>query len=93
MSTTIQLPSELVRELERRAADQGQELQQTVTELLRKGLDETRRESDFPPSTVMVDPKTGLPYIECRHAAKDMTPQRVADILLEQEATWHNEAR
>ena len=38
------------------------------------------------------DKKTGLPLIECEQAAApqdEMTPERVADILLAQEVEWH----
>jgi hypothetical protein len=93
MKTTVDLPADLVRDLERRAADRGQDLRETVTELLRQGLGAPQAENGSPRTTIKVHPKTGLPFIECQHPAKDMTPQRVADILLDQEATWHDEAR
>lgn len=93
MNTTIELPPDLVAALERRAADRGQNLKQTVTELLQQGLHEGPTNGDLPRSRIMVDPKTRLPYIECRHPATEVTSRLVADILLEQEATWHGEAR
>jgi hypothetical protein len=93
MNTTIELPPDLVAALERRAADRGQDLKQTVTELLQQGLHEGSTNGDLPRSRVMVDPKTGLPYVECRHSATEVTPRLVADILLEQEAISHREAR
>jgi hypothetical protein len=93
MSTTIDLPADLVRELERRAADRGQDLNETIAELLRTGLGAPQSESGLPRSTIKTHRKTGLPYIECLHPAKDLTPQRVADILLEQEVARHDEAR
>ena len=37
------------------------------------------------------DKKTGLLRIECKHVAvpeKEMTPERVAELLLEQEVNW-----
>jgi hypothetical protein len=44
---------------------------------------------------VTKDKTTGLALIECKHAAAphdEMTPERVADILLAQEAGWHHGA-
>jgi hypothetical protein len=41
------------------------------------------------------DKKTGLPLVECKQAASpqdELTPERVADILLAQEAGWHHAA-
>jgi hypothetical protein len=41
------------------------------------------------------DPKSGLPVIECKHAAspaEELTPERAANILLAQEVTWQREA-
>jgi hypothetical protein len=39
------------------------------------------------------DKQTGLAVIECQQAAaatEEITPQRVADLLLDQEAGWHH---
>jgi hypothetical protein len=39
---------------------------------------------------IKTHPQTGLPYVECPHEATDeMTPERVAEILLQQEVGWH----
>jgi hypothetical protein len=38
MTTTLELPDDLMREVTRRAAQEGQDLKQTVAQLLRKGL-------------------------------------------------------
>jgi hypothetical protein len=51
--------------------------------------------TDADDPVVTTDPKTGLPLIECRRAAnpdEEMTPERVAEILLAQEVGWFHEA-
>jgi hypothetical protein len=45
--------------------------------------------------TVRKDRKTGLPVIQCRRAAprgQELTPDRVAAILIAQEAAWADDA-
>ena len=52
-------------------------------------------EQDEPPASVIRDEKTGLPLIVCKHAAspgEEMTPERVADLLLAQEVEWRHGA-
>lgn len=93
MTMIIDFPDDLVRELELRARDRGQDLPQAVTELLRIALRRSGSDEPAAPTAFKIDEKTGLPYIECEYAATDMTPQRVAEILLDQEVAWHNEAR
>jgi len=92
MKTTFDLPDELVREIKLKAVHEGRKLKDAMAELLRTGLavgaakagERTARKK-----------KARLPLVKCRHgatAATEMTPQRVADVLLEQEASWHAEA-
>jgi hypothetical protein len=43
------------------------------------------------PDGISIDKKTGLPVIACQQAATaqdEMTPDRVADVLLSQEVEW-----
>jgi hypothetical protein len=45
-------------------------------------------------AVIKKDEKTGLPRIECVHAAsehEELTPERVAEILISQEAEWAND--
>jgi plasmid stability protein len=82
MKTTLDLPEELVREVKIRAVQENRRLKDTVAELLRRGLAQER-----PP--VMVRRRVKLPLVECAHEAKpgdEMTPERVAEVLLEEEA-------
>ena len=96
MKTTLDLPEALVREIKIRAVLKRQKLKDAVAELLRRGLDASAETPDaLIRPTVKTHPKTGLPYIECPHGAsadEEMTPERVASLLLQQEAAWHHEA-
>ena len=89
MKTTVDLPGVLVKQVKRRAQKQGRKLNEALADLVRKGLAvETDMETDSPLPAITRDKKTGLPLIECKHAAaahERLTPKRVADILLAQE--------
>lgn len=91
MKTTVDLPDDLMKQVKLRALREGQKLKDAVADLLRKGL----AASDLQAAVITTDKKTGLPLIECRQAAspeEEMTPERVADILLAQEVEWHHAA-
>jgi hypothetical protein len=96
IKTTIDLPEALVREVKRHALNRRQKLKDAVAELLREGLavsSDTPSDAGMP--TITTDEMTGLPLIVCRHAAaqgEELTPDRVADILLAQEVEWHHAA-
>ncbi len=96
MKTTLDLPDTLVREIKLRAVHKRQKLKDAVAELLRKGLAAAADpEPDAEAPVITKDKKTGLPVIECKHAAspaEEITPERVADILLAQEVGWHHGA-
>ena len=94
MKTTLDLPDALMKQVKLRALRDGRKLKDAVADLLRKGL-----AADAAPAAevpvVVRDKKTGLPLIECRQAASprdELTPERVADILLAQEVGWHHAA-
>ena len=67
-----------------------------MADLLRKGLDVAMNtEPDAREPVVRTDKKTALPLIECKPAAspqEELTPERVAEILLAQEWEWHHAA-
>ena len=95
MKTTVELPDSLVKQVKLRALKDGRKLKDVVADLLRKGLNAMDTQADGPEPVVSTDKKTGLPLIECKQAAsaqEELTPQRVADILLAQEAGWHHAA-
>ena len=85
MKTTLDLPRDLVREIKLRAVNEDRKLKDTIAELLRKGL--RARAS----KNVARRNRVKLPLVRCRHSA-ELTPDRVAATLLEQEARWHHEA-
>jgi plasmid stability protein len=92
MKTTLDLPDDLVKQVKLRAVKEGRKLKDAVADLLRKGLVmDSHADADEP--VITTDKKTGLPVIECKHAATprdEMTPDRVADILLAQDVEWHH---
>lgn len=89
MKTTLDLPDALVKQVKLRAVRQGRKLKDAVADLLRKGLAAADETPDPIAPKIRTDKTTGLPLIECRHAAspdEEITPERVADILLAREA-------
>lgn len=96
MKTSFDLPDALVRELQRRAQQSGQEMSQAVADLLSKGLAASPPVTESPQrAKLKTHAITGLPFIECPHTASptaQITPERVAELLLEQEVTWQHEA-
>ncbi len=96
MKTTLDLPDALVKQVKFRALQDGRKLKDAVADLLRKGLNvamDTVPDALAP--VVTTDRRTGLPLIECKQAAssrEEITPERVAEILLAQESGWHHAA-
>ena len=86
MKTTLDLPDALVKQVKLRAVREGKKLKDAVADLLRKGLAAVAAEaSQSHQPVVRKDATTGLPVIECRHAAapgEEITAERAADILL-----------
>src|SRR4051794_15161923 len=96
MKNTLDLPDALVKQVKLRALQEGRKLKDAVADLLRKGLAVAANAApDDDAPVISKDKQTGLPVIECKQAAPDeeeLTPERVADILLSQEAEWHHDA-
>lgn len=89
MKTTLDLPDELMRAIKVRAAQQGRKMKDVVTELLRSGLSQTHSGAPIPTPR-----RVQLPLVHCGGAAtreQEMTPERVAAALLDQEAQWWSE--
>lgn len=83
MKTTLDLPDDLMRAVKIRAVEENRRLKHTIADLLRRGLAVERRLS--PPA----GRRATLPLVECAHEARpdeEMTPERVADVLLAEEA-------
>ncbi len=95
MKTTLDLPDDLLKQVKLRALQQGRKLKDAVADLLRTGLAAATAESPAEAPIITKDKQTGLPLIQCKHAAssvEELTPQRVAEILLAQETDWHHAA-
>jgi len=83
MKTTLDLPDDLMRAVKIRAVQENRRLKHTVADLLRRGLAEQRGAPAAPRRRVK------LPLVECAHEARpgeEMTPERVAEVLLDEEA-------
>jgi plasmid stability protein len=88
MKTTLDLPDDVVRAVKIRAVEENRKLKDMIADLLRRGLSQEPRVS-------AVRKRVKLPLVECAHEARpgeEMTPERVADVLLEEEAGWHRDA-
>jgi hypothetical protein len=93
MEVSLDLPDDLLKEVKGRAVKENRKLSEFVAELLRKGLAASDAgQARLDRSSLKKDRKTGLPLIECRRAAAAISPKRAAEILLEQEVKWHEEA-
>jgi len=82
MRTTLDLPDDLMREVKIRAVKENRKLKEAIADLLRRGLSQRRSERG-------VRHRVTLPIVECSHKARpkeEMTPERVASILLEEES-------
>jgi len=89
MKTTLELPDDLVRAVKIHAAEENRKLKDTIADLLRRGL---AQKMGVPAPTRK---RLKLPLIECAHEARpgeEMTPGRVAEVLLEEEAGMHRDA-
>lgn len=96
MKTTLELPDALVKQIKLRAVRRGRKLKEEVADLLRKGLAATGADRSAHGPIIGKDKKTGLPVIECKQAAapgEEITPERIAQILLSQDVEWHHGAR
>jgi plasmid stability protein len=83
MKTTVDLPDDLMREVKIRAVRENRKLKEAMADLLRRGLSQRK------PGRTAVRDRVRLPIIECSHEArpgKEMTPERVASVLLEEES-------
>ena len=83
VKTSLDLPDELVRTIKIRAAKKRRKLKDDIAYLLRRGLAQEPKESKS------VGKRVRLPLVRCAHEARgsgEMTPERVAAILLQEEA-------
>ena len=82
MKTTLDLPDELMRSIKVRAAQESRKLKDVVADLLRQGLvAETQPRSLGPVKLPIIASKPAKPE-------EEMTPDRIAQILIDEEADW-----
>ncbi len=82
MKTTLDLPDDLMQEVKIRAVMEKRKLKDGIADLLRRGL------SQKPAEPGAVRHRVQLPLVACSHEARageEMTPDRVAEVLLEDE--------
>ena len=90
MKTTFDLPADLVRQLKLRAIHEGRKLKDSVADVLRAGLSVHQTPRLNTPK-IGKSKKTGLPVIlggRPARAGEELTPERISEILIEQEAEW-----
>ena len=83
LKTTLELPDELMRSLKIRAAQENRRLKDVFADVIRRGL------AQQSPVTSPIRTRVKLPLIECARPAlpgEEVTPARVAELLLEEEA-------
>lgn len=94
MKTAVDLPDELYREIKIRAVNEGRRVKDLMEELLRLGLDASQRSDALVEPRIGRDPQTGLPIILGGRPASrghELTPERIKEILLEQEEEWYRQ--
>jgi len=91
MTTTLELPDDLLREVRRRAEFDGQEFSVSVTQLLRKALASPPPEVGLPRPVMKIHPKTGLPYFDSPMdaPARSMTIEEL--LALEQQTLFEED--
>ena len=85
MKTTLDLPDDLMRTIKHRAVSEDRKLKDLVAELLRRGL------ASEAVGGSKVRRRVQLPLIKGGHPAApgtEMTPERIAQVLLDQEVAW-----
>jgi plasmid stability protein len=95
MKTTVELPDALVKQVKVRALQEGRKLKDAVADLLQRGLAMSDDRDDSAAPALTTDRQTGLPLIQCKRTAtagNELTPERVAKILLLQDTEWHHAA-
>lgn len=80
MATPVELPDELMRELDARAEREGRTTSDLITELLRRGLDA----GDGTPVHYVTFPL--IAGTKPAAPGEELTPERIANLLIDQEA-------
>ena len=86
MKTTLELPDDLMRTIKIRAVNEDRKLKDVVAELLRRGL------ATEEPTQALIERRISLPLIRTKKAIRpelEATPQRIAELLEEEEAATY----
>jgi plasmid stability protein len=89
MKTTLDLPDDLMREVKIRAVKRNRKLKEEIADLLRRGLSQRA-------SGRKLRHRVTFPIVECAHEAlpgEQMTPERVASVLVAEESGRHGPLR
>jgi hypothetical protein len=89
MKTTLNLPDDLMRAVKLRTVEEDRTLTETIADLLRRSL------AQEPSAAPTIRNRVQLPLVRGAHRARpdeEMTPERVAQILIDQEAEWARDA-
>ena len=81
VKTTFDLPDDLMRAIKLRAVYEDRKLKDLMAELLRRGLSATDEAEPMQ--------RVQLPLVQCARATapgEEMTPERIAAVLMEDEA-------
>ena len=83
VKTTLELPDDLLKEIRLRAVHENRRIKDVVADALRRGLATTE-------PGAAIRHKVKLPLIDSHPAAPgdEMTPDRIAEILIDQDAQW-----
>ena len=86
MKTTLELPDDLIREIKLRAVREDKKLKDLVAELLRRGMAQEEQKGGR-----AIRHRVKLPLIHTAHPAspeQEVTPEVIAQILIDQEVEW-----
>lgn len=89
MKTTLDLPDDLMRAVKLRAVETDRKLKDTIADLLGRGP------AQEPAAAPTIRNRARPPLVRCAHEARpgeETTPERVAEVLLEEEAGARRDA-
>jgi hypothetical protein len=95
MKATVEIPDALFQVIHAQAQQRGQNFDSTMAEILQRGIAGASESGSLSKPIMSRDPETGLPVIMGGRRplpGQELTPERIDEILLEQEVEWHREA-
>jgi hypothetical protein len=96
MKTMVEIPESLFVVITKRAEESGQDFTSTLSDILRRGIEQTSiAEEQLATPILTTDSRTGFQVIEGGHPplpGQELTPEKIAEILHEQEVAWHHAA-